>query len=149
MAVKVLFYWALSFLSVLIGIVVLAAVFHLPFRGPLWQILSLCALFLLAVENLAGLIALYFCTRLALVQFLVFYTLPAFLLSGYIWPVQAMPGIIHSISLLQPVHYALSDFRQLALSGTAGGYALHMAVLAGMAFTACILTGAVIRCRQR
>lgn len=149
MAVKVLFYWTLSFISVLIGIVVLAAIFHLPFRGPLWQILSLCAVFLLAVENLAGLIALYFRTRLALVQCLVFYTLPAFLLSGYIWPVQAMPGVIHSISLLQPVHYALSDFRQLALSGTAGSYAFHMAVLVSMAFLSCVMTGAVIWYRQK
>lgn len=110
---------------------------------------ALSAVFLLAVENLAGLIALYFRTRLALVQCLVFYTLPAFLLSGYIWPVQAMPGVIHSISLLQPVHYALSDFRQLALSGTAGSYAFHMAVLVSMAFLSCVMTGAVIWYRQK
>ncbi len=149
MAAKVLFYWGLGFMSVLTGIGVLAGVFHLPFYGSLWQILALCALFLLAVENLAGLLALYFRTRLALVQFLVFYTLPAFLLSGYIWPNQAMPEVIYSISLLQPVHYVLIDFRQLAMSGTAGHYAFHMAILAGMALLSCIATTAVLWYRQK
>ena len=59
---------------------------------------------------------------------MVFYTLPAFLISGYIWPQIGMTGIINWLSCLQPVHYILMDFRAMALMGNAPDFCLHMAV---------------------
>jgi len=114
---KNLLYWTLSFSSVLLGILVLAGFFDLPFYGSMLKMLFICGIFLFAVENIAGLAGIYFRTKLALVQCLVFYALPSFLLSGYIWPNQGMVGIVNWISCLQPVHYVLMDFRQLALTG--------------------------------
>jgi len=114
---KNLLYWTLSFSSVLLGILVLAGFFDLPFYGSMLKMLFICGIFLFAVENIAGLAGRYFRTKLALVQCLVFYALPSFLLSGYIWPNQGMVGIVNWISCLQPVHYVLMDFRQLALTG--------------------------------
>ena len=148
MAAKVLFYWGLGFMSVLTGIGVLAGVFHLPFYGSLWQILALCALFLLAVENLAGLLALYFRTRRHWSSFLYSIRSQPFPFGIY-GRTRVMPEVIYSISLLQPVHYDLIDFRQLAMSGTAGHYAFHMAILAGMALLSCIATTAVLWYRQK
>lgn len=129
-ATKILLYWTLSFLSVLLGMLFLAGIFKMPFYGDMAKMLLICGIFLFAVENIAGLLGLYFRTKLALVQCLVFYALPSFLLSGYIWPNQGMTGIINGISCLQPVHYALVDFRQLALTGAASsGYWQHVTVL--------------------
>lgn len=125
---KGIFYWVLSLLSVMLGITLLASLFGLPFRGSMAEMLCLAGGFLYCVEGLAGLAAVYFKTKLALVQTMVFYTLPAFLISGYIWPQIGMTGVISWLSCLQPVHYILMDFRALALMGNAPDFALHMAV---------------------
>ncbi|HAY60788.1 MAG TPA: hypothetical protein DCY37_01190 [Acidaminococcaceae bacterium] len=131
MAVKIGLYWLCSFLSVLSGIGILIGLFRLPLYGNLGAVLLLCGAFLFAVENMAGLLALYFRTKLTLTQFLVFYSLPAFLISGYIWPEQAMPGIIRFLAWLQPLHYAMVDFRQLALTGQSATWGIHACLLAG------------------
>ena len=114
---KVIFYLIMSFSSVIIGMFLLASIFKLPFRDDISDTLILCLSFLFLVESLSGLAALYFKTKLALIQCMVFYTLPAFLTSGYIWPEIGMIDIIKWISLLQPVHYIIIDFRDLALVG--------------------------------
>lgn len=99
------------------------------YRGGFGEMILICAAFLFAVEGLAGLAGIYFKTKLALVQAMVFYTLPAFLLSGYIWPEVGMTEIIRWISMLQPVHYILTDFRILSLTGVAPQINQHAAIL--------------------
>lgn len=126
---KMIFYLALSLSSVALGIFFLATFGNLPFRGEFGYMLLICAAFLFAVEGLAGLAGIYFKTKLALVPAMVFYTLPAFLLSGYIWPEVGMSEIIRWISMLQPVHYILTDFRILALTGVAPQINQHAAIL--------------------
>ena len=126
LASKEIFYLFMSLVSIVIGIFLLSTIFKLSFRGDLTQILILCTAFLFVVENLAGFAALFFKTKLALVQCMVFYTLPAFLVSGYIWPEVGMIDIIKWISLLQPIHYILPDFRNLALVGVTSDYFLHI-----------------------
>ena len=136
---KILLYWFLSLLSVCMAIFILIALFDMPLRGAISKIILLAAAFLLAVEGLGGIAALYFKTRLALVQAMVFYTLPAFLLSGYIWPETGMVDVVKWISLLQPVHYALSDFRNLALIGSSPDYWLDVGILLGTGSIALVL----------
>ncbi|MBQ6296551.1 MAG: ABC transporter permease [Selenomonadaceae bacterium] len=126
---KIIFYLALSLLSVALGIFFLTTFGNLPFRGDFGNMILICAAFLFAVEGLAGLAGIYFKTKLALVQAMVFYTLPAFLLSGYIWPEVGMTEIIRWVSMLQPVHYVLTDFRILSLTGVAPQINQHAAVL--------------------
>ena len=53
----------------------------------------------------------------------------AFLLSDYIWSEIGMPQIIRWISMLQPVHYILTDFRSLGLTGVAPQINQHAAIL--------------------
>ena len=123
--VKEGFYLSLSLLSVLIALILIYKGFDLPlFADPL-QFFLLCASFLFCVENLAGLAALYLKTQTSLIQCMIFYTLPAFLLSGYIWAEISMIDVIHWISMLLPVHYILADFRSLALIGYSQNYLAH------------------------
>ncbi len=42
---KEILYLALSLISLAVGIVLLAAIFALPFRGKMWRILLICAIF--------------------------------------------------------------------------------------------------------
>lgn len=145
MAGKIGLYWLCSFLSVMTGIGILVGVFRLPLYGNLGDILLLCGSFLFAVENLAGLLGLYFRTKLALIQFLAFYSLPAFLVSGYIWPEQGTTGIIRFLSWLQPLHYAMTDFRQLALTGYSATWGMHACILVSAGVIAALITVNYIR----
>ena len=65
-AAKEILYLMLSVTSVMLAITILSAVFDLPLRADVSRVLTLCAAFLFAVENLAGLAAVLFKTRMAL-----------------------------------------------------------------------------------
>ena len=114
-----------SLISIMIGIFILTTLFNLPIRADISKILLLCAAFYFLIENLVGIAALYLKTSTSLIQFMIFYTLPAFLLSGYTWSEIGMTEPIKLISVLQPVHYILPDFRDLALVGYTQNYILH------------------------
>ena len=115
-----------SMISIMLGIFILATLFNLPFRADVSKVLLLCAAFYFVVETIAGFAALYFKTSTSLIQCMIFYTLPAFMLSGYTWSEIGMTLPIKIISVLQPVHYILPDFRDLALIGTTSNYFLHI-----------------------
>ena len=130
MLAKSLLYWFFSMLAVLLGCILLSGLFSLPFNGNTWEMMLLIGAFLFAVQNIAGLTGIYFKTKLALIQAMVFYSLPAFMLFGYIWPNQGMLPVINWLSLLQPAHYVLSDVREIALTGmTNAAYESHLLIL--------------------
>ena len=126
LAVKEIFYLSLSLASVLFAALLLSFVFRLPLRGDPLSFIVLFTAFLFCMENVAGFIALLFKSPNSIIQCMIFYTLPAFLLSGYIWPEVGMINIIKIISLLLPVHYVMADFRALALVGYSQNYLAHI-----------------------
>ena len=99
------------------------------------------------VEFMAALMTLFFKTEIALVQCLVFYALPAFLLAGYIWPNIAMLPLMRWISYLIPLHYIIIDFRNLALTGTSGTYLFHFLILLGVSILGFFITAGIIQRR--
>ena len=107
---------------------ILATLFNLPFRADISKVLLLCAAFYFVVENLSGIAALYFKTSTSLIQCMIFYTLPAFMLSGYTWSEIGMTLPIKIISAFQPVHYILMDFRDLALIGESANSFEHIVI---------------------
>lgn len=117
LAAKSIFYLFMSFGSIVLGMFFLARLFNLPFKGDILTTIILCLAFLFVVENLSGIAALFFRTKIGLCQAMVFYTLPAFLISGYIWPEIGMFDVVKWLSYLQPVHYIAMDFRDLTLVG--------------------------------
>ena len=132
-AVKELFYVILSLVSAAIGLSVLISLWYLPFKGSVFSFFVLYAVFALVISNMAVCIAMYFRTQIAMIQCLVFYALPAFLLAGYIWPVHAMIPLWKVFSAFIPLHYIMADFRSIALTGSVPGILQDMAVLGGAA----------------
>lgn len=129
---KQLVYIGLSGASVAMGLSIVIGILHMPYKGELPPLVLLCGAFLFAVANMGGLLALYFRTEVGMIQCMVFYTLPAFLLSGYIWPEIGMVPLIKWLSWALPVHYVLVDFRKLALSGGAAEAYSHSLILLGI-----------------
>lgn len=126
---KEIFYLALSLISVMIGLIFLLKFFEIPLRGEIWKIFFICGGFLFVMENFAGICGIIFKKSLSVIQAIVFYTLPGLLTAGYIFPEVGMSEPIKIFSKIQPVHYALADFRKIALTGFDEEFFLHFGIL--------------------
>jgi ABC-2 type transport system permease protein len=94
--------------------------FAVPFRGS-WAVLFVCSmLFLTAVLSLGYLISVIGKSQLGASQMALLVTfLPAFLLSGFIFPIEQMPTVVQWITRILPARYYVSILRNVFLKGTA------------------------------
>ncbi|HLZ32512.1 MAG TPA: ABC transporter permease [Nitrospira sp.] len=93
--------------------------FHVPFRGQ-WSVFVFSStLFLTVVLSLGYLISVVAKSQLAASQAALIATfLPAFLLSGFIYPIDQMPAVIQLITHLIPARYFMTISRDVFLKGT-------------------------------
>lgn len=111
--------------------------FEVPFRGQ-WIVFFLsCTLFLLVVLSLGYVISVVAKSQLAASQAALIATfLPAFLLSGFIYPIDQMPVVIQAITHLIPARYFMTIIRDVFLKGTSLPFLLDdllaLAVFAGL-----------------
>jgi ABC-2 type transport system permease protein len=93
------------------------AIFDLPMRGSEWL---LAAVMLWFVFNLAGLgfaISCFAKDALFATEICALITMPNFLLSGFSWPVFAMPGALKWLAYLLPMNPFLFVLRKITLMG--------------------------------
>ena len=115
--------------------------FEVPFRGQ-WSVFFLsCTLFLLVVLSLGYLVSVVAKSQLAASQVALIATfLPAFLLSGFIYPIDQMPAFIQFITHLIPARYFMTIIRDVFLKGTSIPLLLNdLLALALFAFVLTIL----------
>ena len=93
--------------------------FDVPFRGQ-WSVFLLsCTLFLIVVLSLGYCVSVVAKSQLAASQVALIATfLPAFLLSGFIYPIDQMPAVIQLITHLIPARYFMTIIRDVFLKGT-------------------------------
>jgi ABC-2 type transport system permease protein len=93
--------------------------FHVPFRGQ-WSVLLISStLFLMVVLSLGYVISVVARSQLAASQAALLATfLPAFLLSGFIYPIDQMPTVIQLITHVIPARYFMTITRDVFLKGT-------------------------------
>lgn len=93
--------------------------FHVPFRGQ-WSVLLISStLFLIVVLSLGYVISVVARSQLAASQAALLATfLPAFLLSGFIYPIDQMPTVIQLITHIIPARYFMTITRDVFLKGT-------------------------------
>lgn len=82
------------------------------------------------------------------VQFFPFLVLPAFLLSGVFWPIQAIPEWLRPFSYIVPVTYAVEGLRSVLLRGW-GITDIWQDLLMLVVFAVVFLTGAVLTLKMR
>jgi ABC-2 type transport system permease protein len=117
---KILPYVIIAFIDFYIVLLLGAWLFGLPF-----PLASQVPLFLLAFVYVAGLIALgvaistFSQTQQQAIFLSIFFLIPSILLSGFIFPVEAMPNYIQPISWLLPFTYFVEVIRGLLLKGNA------------------------------
>ena len=145
---KMLPYVILAFLNTLEVLAIGSWWFHVPIRGDMGLILALSGLFLLSSLGI-GLLASSIANTQQEAMLTVWMTLlPGLFLSGFFFPLEAMPKILQWVSYLMPLRYYLSIIRALLLKGV-GAAEIQADIIALAIFGFGIMAAAAMRFRKR
>lgn len=121
--------------------------FGIPIAGSLGLLLLLGFLFVFCSLAMGMLISTFARTQLQAMMAMVFVLLPSILLSGFIFPMEAMPLAIRAMGYAIPLTYFLDIVRGIVLKGVGMMY-LWKNVFALCVFTLLILFAAIKRFRK-
>jgi ABC-2 type transport system permease protein len=145
---KILPYVILAFTNTLEVLALGHFWFKMPVRGDLGLILGLSGLFLLTSLGI-GLLASTIANTQQEAMLTVFMTfLPSIFLSGFFFPLEAMPKVLQWISYVLPLRYYLVIIRSLTLKDV-GIQALQTDILALAIFGFVLMALAALRFRKR
>jgi len=110
-------YFLISFININLVLVLVTTVFKVPFRGSVTGLFLLEAAFLAGVTALGIFLSIACRSQLEATQMAMLVAVPSFLISGYTWPLQAMPLPLQALSKLLPLSYFVNSLRDLAIMG--------------------------------
>lgn len=111
-------YFVIGFIDLLIAVFLGEFVFHVPFRGSVVLLFLLNSLFLTGAMMFGILISTAAKNQLVASQIAIMASfLPAFLLSGYVYSIAAMPKPIQMITCIVPARYFIAIMRGIYLKG--------------------------------
>ncbi len=145
---KVTPYVIISFLQVLEILLFGVFWFRVSISGNIFLLLGLSALFLVTSLGLGIFISSVANTFQQAMFVVAFILLPALFLSGFIYPLDAMPMALQIVSYLNPLRYMLIIVRGIILKGV-GLEVLAGQVAAMVAFGVAIMAFAATRFRKR
>ncbi len=145
---KIIPYVLIAFLDTLEILVVGALWFGVPIRGSLGLLLLLSSLFLVGSLGLGLFISSVSKTQQEAMLLAWFTLLPTIMLSGFFFPLAAMPRLLRAISYLIPLRYYLVIIRSILLKGT-GADGLTLEILALAVFGTVMMGAAALRFRKR
>ena len=146
---KLIPYFCIGMLDLVLAVLVGEFVFHIPLRGELWLIFASCSVFLTGALSLGMLISIvtksqFLASQIALVATM----LPAFLLSGFIFPIANMPYPIQLFTHIITARYFVVLLRGIYLKGLGLQLLIAEAVLL-IVFAALVLTLSHQKLRKR
>ncbi|MGZ6316730.1 MAG: ABC transporter permease [Anaerolineales bacterium] len=145
---KVLPYVILAFVDVLEVLIIGHWWFGVPVRGDLSLILILSGLFALSSLGIGLFASTIANTQQEAVLTVMMTVLPSIFLSGFFFPIDAMPKFLQIISYAVPLRYYLVIIRALLLKGVGAG-ALTNEIVALAVFAVVIMGAAAARFRKR
>ena len=92
-------------------------VFHIPFRGSPLLLFSCAALYLLTTLGAGLLLSTTAQTQQQAMMGNFFFTTPAFMLSGFAFPIRNMPLAVQYLTYLNPLRYFVEIVRGIFLKG--------------------------------
>jgi len=140
---KLLPYFAIGLLDVVLAAIVGTQVFGVPFRGSPLLFFGLTCIFLLGTMSLGMLVSIKAKSQLVASQVAMVLTfLPAFLLSGFVFDIQNMPGWLQAITLAVPARYFITILKGIFLKGV-GPAVLAPEALFLLAFSLLVVVAAM------
>jgi ABC-2 type transport system permease protein len=136
---KTLPYFALGMGGMAVSVAMAIWQFGVPLRGSVWVLLACSALFLLVALGMGLLISVVARNQfVAGMAAIVTTFLPAFLLSGFLFDIDSMPGPVQVITHLVAARYFIAILQSLFLAGNVWGVilpnALALVVMAAVFF---------------
>ena len=115
---KLVPYFVLGYIDLVIVYLMSQYVFDVPFRGSVVLMFLLSALFLVGSLSLGVLISVIAKTQVFATQFALLGSFfPSFLISNFVFPVENMPYVIQLFSYLVPARYYIEILRGIYLKG--------------------------------
>lgn len=149
MLVKTAVYWLLGMASYAFVIAFVTQALGIPLHASLAVLVLLAATFLLAVIAFCFFFASFFPAELPFVRAVILYPVPAFIFSGYTWPLQSMGQGMQLAAQLFPLTHFSNTVRELFLIGSSPSYDACLGKLAGLAVLFFALGGVGYRRRLR
>ncbi|MEW6567937.1 MAG: ABC transporter permease [Chloroflexota bacterium] len=145
---KIIPYVLIAFFDTLEVLVVGTLWFGVPIRGSLGLLLGLSALFLVGSLGIGLFLSSVARTQQEAMMLTWFTLLPTIFLSGFFFPLAAMPKALQAISYLIPLRYYLIIIRSVLLKGV-GAESLVTEIVALSLFGAVLMGAAALRFRKR
>lgn len=145
---KTLPFAAVGILEVLMVTGAALLIFGIPFRGSMLLLLGCAGAFLLTTLGSGLLISTVSGTQQQAMMASFFFFMPAFMLSGFAFPIRNMPLVVQYLTYLNPVRYFMEIVRSIFLKGT--GLAVLWPQLLALLLIGTALVGlSVLRFRKR
>jgi ABC-2 type transport system permease protein len=146
---KLLPYGLIGVIDVLLVVAVAVAWFEVPLRGSFLLLLAMCLVYLLTTLGLGLFVSTISSTQQqAMMTSSFFFLIPMVFLSGFVFPIENMPGWIQPVTYLIPLRYFLVIMRGIFLKGV-GLETLWPQAAALLAWGIAILTLAILRSSKR
>lgn len=116
---KLVPYFVIGMVDVIVCSLVALYWFNVPFRGSFLTLLLSSATFLVAVLSMGFFISVVAKNQLAASQIAIVTTfLPAFLLSGFLYAIEQMPTALQWVTRILPARYYVSVLKKIFLKGS-------------------------------
>lgn len=116
---KLVPYFVIGMIDVVVCALIALYWFHVPFRGSFVTLLLSSAMFVIVVLSMGFFISVIAKNQLAASQIALLTTfLPAFLLSGFLYEIQQMPVVLQWITGALPARYYVSVLKKIFLKGS-------------------------------
>jgi len=141
---KLIPYYVLSMLAVIVGVALSIFLFKVPFRGSYMLLWLTSSLYVVNTLGMGLLISTATRNQFSAVQIALDAALmPALILSGLVFEIDSMPAIVRGLSYLAPVRYSMDIMRTLFLAGNVPGIIISNALF--LLATASLLLGLTLR----
>lgn len=145
---KIVPYIALGYLQITVALLVGVLFFQVPIRGSLLELYLLTLVFITASLGLGLMISNLAQNQMQAFQMAFFIMLPSILLSGFLFPREAMPKVIYYLSAVIPLTYYLDIIRGIILKGIGFQY-LYGQVVALLVFSLVFLGISTLRFKKK
>jgi len=145
---KVIPYVLIAFVNMLEVLIAGVVLFQIPINGSIGLLLALSALFIVTTLGMGIFISTMANTQQEAMLMVMFTLLPSVFLSGFLFPLEAMPVLLQWVSYAVPLRYYLIVVRGIILKGS-GLAALGPEVFALTVFGLIMLSAAASRFHKR
>lgn len=145
---KITPYIVIGYIQITLALLIGALVFQVPIRGSLLQLYLLTLFFITASLGLGILISNVAKNQMQAMQMAFFVLLPSIMLSGFLFPRDAMPRFIYYIGNLIPLTFYLDIIRGIVLKGIGFPYLVGQ-VMALLVFSLVLVTISTIRFKKK